>query len=418
MGTGADRNSPCLCGSGKKQKKCCRDNIEFEKKLSSEEPDPGDLKEVLNFFRDLERDSQILKRIGIHQRYQQVIARTREGYLISLDKGIFKILSNENFSFYEVIGVIAMETLGSEWIQEQYGKEIKDRSAIYKIISILGATGQFKKIIAYEGKEIESYVPENGFSKNFLTLAFDIFCLRHQGILPQTLIERLKHFDQYQGARYELTVAAIFCRLGYGIEWLEDRAAEQKHPEFIARKEGREIYVEAKSRGISGVHNQPGVFDANKALKSKGYGTLLHNALEKEKSIPKGRPYLIFIDINALNTNDPNDDSIPKWLKQARNSITTQHLKKYLGKEAPFTSVIFTSYSYHYQGLNYPDKSVSFAYSNDLSSRPYSSPAEKTEMLDALKYYGFIPDYHIPGPMTILQKSSEFPRINNINQIT
>lgn len=414
MSTGRLRNCPCDCGSGKKRKKCCKDfPLKTKVVAQASEPTPEDLKEVLSFFADLERDRQILRKVGIHESYQQVISRIKEGYLMSLEKGIFKIISDEALNFYEVIGVVAMETLGDDWIEKEGKKSVHARSEIYKIMSILGATGGFKKIISYTGRNIDSYIPENGFSKNFLTLAFDIFCLRHVGNLPKVLVERLKHFDQYQGARYEIAVAAIFCRLGYRIEWLDDRKLKIGHPEFIARKAGKEVYVEAKSRHLSGVHNKPGTFDESKAIKSKGYGGLLNDALAKEKSIPSGKPYIIFIDINAVN----DSSSLPKWIKQARNSLTTQHLKEYLGKKAPFTSVIFTNYSYHYQGLNRAEKGVCFVYENDLTSRPYFNIEEKTEILDAILHYGFIPDYYIPAPITMLQKSSEYPRINNIGEI-
>jgi hypothetical protein len=241
-----------------------------------------------------------------------------------LDKGIFKILSDEILSFYEIIGVIAMETLGSEWIKEQKEKEVRNRSEIYKIITILGATGEFKKVILYEGKKIESYVPENGFSKNFLTFAFDIFCLRHQGELPQSLIERLKHFDQYQGARYELAVAAIFCRLGYDIEWFDDRDTKEKHPEFIARKNGEEIYVEAKSRHIKGVHNTLGVFDEIKAFKSTIWGSLIFSL----KSRFSAKQFIIFIDMNAINDRNLP----PKWLETSEDTSEAT-FERIFGKE-------------------------------------------------------------------------------------
>ena len=60
--------------------------------------------------------------------------------------------------------------------------------------------------------------------------------------------KRLGKREQFQGARYEIAVAAIFVRAGYKIEWLTD--ASRRLPEFIARRDGSdvEIAVEAKSR--------------------------------------------------------------------------------------------------------------------------------------------------------------------------
>lgn len=410
---GSERNKKCPCGSGKKWKNCCNDmNFSSETKdasVQNQEPVP---KEVMEYFRGIQIDSEFLKKLGIYQNDQQIISRVKEGYLVPLENAIFSIKADEALTFYEVIGVIAMETLGNDWIENEGKKDPINRSEIYQIISILGATDTFKKVISYTGKKIgSSAIPNSGFSKNFLTLAYDIFCLRRHGFLPKTLVERLKKFDQFQGARYEIAVAAIFCRLGYNIEWLDDRNAENKHPEFIATKEDKRIYVEAKSRHLEGVHNKRGSFNETKALKSSGWGGLINKALQKQ--VPSGYPYIVFIDMNAIN----GDGILPNWIKDVRKTLAKQHLKKYEGKEAPFTSIIFTNYSYHYQGLNHAEKGVCFSYENEMTERPYNDTQEKHDVLNAIKHYGFIPDYHIPGQMTILQSQSEYPRINNIPKL-
>src|SRR3989339_920235 len=167
---GSERNKKCPCGSNKKWKNCCSNltNDEFVGNSSSEantEPIPD---EVLDFFGKLQRDSEVLKKLGIHESYQQVVMRAREGYIVPLENSIFRIETDEVLNFYEIIGTIAMETFGNDWTEQEGKKEAKDRSEIYKIINILGATGTFKKIISYTGKKIgTTSIPESGFSKNF-----------------------------------------------------------------------------------------------------------------------------------------------------------------------------------------------------------------------------------------------------------
>ncbi|KKQ46296.1 MAG: hypothetical protein US63_C0003G0009 [Candidatus Moranbacteria bacterium GW2011_GWC2_37_8] len=405
---GSDRNKKCPCGSDKKWKDCCPDfNVEnMEKNVGGKISVP---KEVIDYFNGIKNEEKFLKKIGIHHDYKGSITRIRDGYIVPLENSIFEIKTEEALNFYEIIGIIATETLGNDWIEEEGKKDAKDRSEIYQIISILGATDTFSKVISYTGKKINSpSIPNSGFSKNFLTLAFDIFCLRRHALLPEKLAERLKHFDQYQGARYEIAVAAIFCRLGYNIEWIDDDKTKQKHPEFIATKDGKSVYVEAKSRHIDGVHNRPGVFNELKAFKSTGWGSLIFKALQKE--VPKGIPYFVFIDMNAIN----DGNMPPGWLEDVRKTLAKQHLKQYSGKKAPFTAIMFTNYSYHYQGLNNAEMGVCFAYENDETGRPYSSINEKINIMDAVKHYGFIPDYSIPGPRTMIHVSSEHAVINNI----
>ena len=76
--------------------------------------------------------------------------------------------------------------------------------------------------------------------------------------LPDSLIKRLKDFHKFQGARYEILVAAVFTRAGFDIEWIDDTKASGKHPEFIAthKRTGRKIAVEAKSRRRPGIQEK------------------------------------------------------------------------------------------------------------------------------------------------------------------
>jgi hypothetical protein len=53
----------------------------------------------------------------------------------------------------------------------------------------------------------------NGWVRYLLSLAWDVATLIHAGEPPSELIDRLRDHDNYQGARYELAIAAIFARL-------------------------------------------------------------------------------------------------------------------------------------------------------------------------------------------------------------
>ena len=111
----------------------------------------------------------------------------------------------------------------------------------------------------------------------------------------------------YQGARYEVAVAAIFARLDCSIRWLDTDPSLRtvKHVEFEAthRPTGQEFAVEAKSRRRDGVLNHPGTPDPDDPLRSdaRAVRRLFMDAADKA---PKDQPYFIFIDINAPREAD------------------------------------------------------------------------------------------------------------------
>ncbi len=393
---GSERNKKCPCGSGKKWKKC------------HPEKEDGVPEKVMQFFSRINHDRAILKNIGINSISNQAFSKTQKGYMTLLDNRVFEFETKEDFEFYDLINLVTIETLGNKWIEEESKLPAKDRSYLYKMIHLLAPSTNFKKIIAYtDDKRKDLITPGSGFSKDFRTLAFDIFCLRNSNSLPEKLIKRLRIGKQYQGARYEITIAAIFVRLGYKIEWIDDNS-KIKHPEFIAKKDNFEIYVEAKSRHIKGDQNSNENFDLEKAMNSNGGGGLLYKALQKK--VPKNKFYMICIDINAID-----DDKIPpKWLDNLHKSIKKQHNKNFIDKANPGTAVIFTNFSYHYYGLDETKNNHHMIYNGDSREDPLIVSKEFNEIANAIKWYGFIPDFHLPEPTKRSSKAIEYPKIKNI----
>ncbi len=393
---GSDRNKKCYCGSNKKRKKCC---IEDEKVPV----------EVSNFFNNLERDRNYMKQVGIFKSYQQVITRTHEEYLIPLDNSIFKIKCAIELSFYDILSNVAIETLGTDWMEEQGKLSVEKRSYLYKTIAFLASNSALEKVVIYNGKKTGKIIQSNaGFSKDFLTLAFDIFCLRNENSLPKEIIDRLKVTEQYQGARYEIAIAAIFVRLGYELEWISDKEMITKHPEFIARLDDQEIYIEAKSRHIKGVQNVSGSFDLEKALGGAGSGGLLYKALQK--NIPENKQFIIFVDMNAVEGNS----NPPRWLESLNKSIKKQHHNTFMKLASSKTLVLFTNFSYFYQGFDSIKRGSCLVYNGGVKDDLFLKSTYMQNIVRAIKYHGFIPDHHISQPITIFDKCTEYPQIKNL----
>src|SRR5581483_7429798 len=169
--------------------------------------------------------------------------------------------------------------------------------------------------------------------------------------LPDALVARLRDPVAYQGARYEIAVAAVFARLDCEIRFLdeEEELRGQKHVEFVAthRPSGQEIAVEVKSRHRVGVIHQPGDADPDDPLRgdARGVRGLYMAAVAKA---PEDMPFMIFIDVNA--PLEPEAEGLDKqWM---------QEIKKWMGRlpiptaDEPdvFNALYVTNFAPHYQG--------------------------------------------------------------------
>jgi hypothetical protein len=149
-----------------------------------------------------------------------------------------------------------------------------------------------------------------------LTLAYDVYTLRHaMAIDPgDPLIKRLGRREQFQGARYEITVAAILVRAGYRIAWFTDTS--RKLPELVASRDGSdvEIAVEAKSRTRPGLLGQLGERPSEESVHAD-LARLHRAALEKEVD---GRPLIIFLD---MNLPPGQDRTFEEWFRRFMNAF-------------------------------------------------------------------------------------------------
>lgn len=146
--------------------------------------------------------------------------------------------------------------------------------------------------------------PGCGAMNAFVHLSYDLYTLRHHSSLQRTVLDRLTRFrGQYQGARYELFVAACMVRAGFNLEFEDDADLTRKHLEFDAvdKVSGIRIGVEAKSKqrhGILGFQAKEGRFNSKPGLQS-----LVKSIHLKDIS----QPTIGFIDINLPPLDDLQD---------------------------------------------------------------------------------------------------------------
>lgn len=231
-----------------------------------------------------------------------------------------------------------------------------------------------KRNMKPENKDPESKLWEaipTGEVQALLLFAYDCYCLQIINKLPEHLIVRLKNSNTFQGARYEIAVAAVIARAGFAITFLDDKLKSVRHCEFIAKhkQNGQEIGVEAKSKVRAGILNEQGEAEVDKELRANVQSLFRKARTQK----PDGLPYLIFIDINLPSTSGVPLTDKP-WFKDI-NDMLDNYYSRFSSTSDPFNALIFTNYSYHYGGNEGAAPSGEFAV--------YPTPSPETPIKDA-----------------------------------
>jgi SEC-C motif len=372
------RNDPCPCGSGKKYKKCCLDrDIEAGRTASAALP---------------EAMAQFAEQAARHEHTARVL-REQYGIYISFvapaqyqGQKVWAIGSRlypnrppkETFSEF-IISVLG-GTLGEQWIAEQESHQEDGRHFVRRAYS---KAMEWTRTMEVQEDGLLAGAP-NGWMQYLVSLAFDVVSLIQAAEVPESLVQRLRTHDQYQGARYEVAVAAIFARLGCRIEFIVDEEHPEKHPEFIAvhPEMGVRVAVEAKSRHRPGVIHRPGDHDDAEAQRGD-VQRLYKRAIEKAPA--DGTPFMIFLDVNAPPTPD-----VPAFEKQWQRDIR-EWLPAADPDDKEYLALCVTNYSPHYAGDNV-GVSGEFVFIESRFVREQLPEEFRTMLLTALNTYGRVPE--------------------------
>lgn len=370
------RNEKCPCGSEKKYKKCCLMNEPYEVP-----------REVVEHFQRVRAEQEYLKERGVHINYVRPVPF--QGKMVwALKNKVYMTGLNETFHTFLLNRLV--EVLGQEWWSTQSKLPEGEKHFIALCLDKLNEWFDRSQKIAEPVPEKPGVwgAKPDGYGKSMLSLAFDVCSLIHTDKLPDTLLERLKSRDQYQGARYEIAIAAIFARLGCDIQFTDEQS-KSKHCEFVATHQatGAKLAVEAKSKHRSGVLHQIGLLaPIEKLLSIRTVRRLFNDALEQN---PKDVPFAIFIDVNAPHTPGiPADEK--QWVKDAK-ALVDGKLSKITPQEYPLNAVFFTNFSYHYQTES---EAEPVEVLGRILDHPKFSPLDPqffSSLQKALSHYGFVP---------------------------
>ena len=219
--------------------------------------------------------------------------------------------------------------------------------------------------------------------------AYDIYCLQIVNKLPKFLINRLKNKNEFQGARYEVAVAAIIARAGFDITFLDYKIKTKKHCEFIAKNKYSQVKigVEAKSRRRKGVLHEDGDIDYSAIIKGD-VERLFRNACAQK---PEGFPYLIFIDLNAKPTPEIPFSKKP-WMSDMKLMLDKRGTPS---KSDPdlFNAIAVTNFAYYYAGNTNIAPPGEFLF---IMTKYPKDPCEDNmgikEIYESLQRYSHIPE--------------------------
>jgi hypothetical protein len=297
---------------------------------------------------------------------------------------------NENTTFHEMILRELQRTLGKKWWDAESAKPPEQQHFIRKCYTEVSKPIGKDQDLKQEGENVRSFLP-NGYVQSLMSLAFDVYVLKHKDSFPAGWLKRLRTYDQYQGVRYEIAVASIFARIDCRLEFYNDNKTDGKHPEFIATHElsGNKLVVEAKSRHRQGVIHTAGSLDPEKAMLGD-VDNLFTDALTKNTD---GMPYIIFIDVNAPTDTDATTIE-SKWfadVKEMVESTTSPSAEK----PEKYNALVVTNYSPHYEGLKVAPTGGYSIIANTHIEHPMADGVDGNftyRLMQAAASYGFVPN--------------------------
>lgn len=341
------RNEKCPCGSGKKYKKChlLSGAPLVVPKFTKIEPTP----ETERIQRELEVQQverrKKLAQLGVFIDF--VIPIHFQGKKVWALGSRMYPYQKEGETFHEFIVHALKLELGREWWEEQLKLPEDKRHFIFTCFIKHYRWKDKNAVDANKYGKLWRVKPD-GYSRALISLAFDVCSLLHAVHLPEIFLKKLRQYEGYQSVRYEITISAMFARMGYKVKFLDEEFARQKappkHSEFIASHPatGEEIVVEVKSKEREGILHKEGTFNKEREFRSS-VSKLYRHALEQRQP---GKPFLVFIDMNlplSLGAH-PNDIPWVKTITKMRHSAAFATK----GKASPTNGIIFTNYSYHY----------------------------------------------------------------------
>lgn len=306
------RNEKCPCGSGKKFKYC-------HGSIGAADSLPAKIQSLAT--RALAAEVQRQRQQGLGRPI--ISAQTQTGHRLVAVKNRL-LYSNKWKTFHDFLNDYIRTALGPEWGTAELAKPTEQRHAILNWYQMVC---QHQRTFITEPGKVAS-ADMTGAVAAYLFLAYDLYALDHNAELQKKLLARLRNRDNFEGARYEVFVAATLIRAGFEIDFENEDDRTTTHCEFTATfaKTGKRFSVEAKHR-------------AGARLRM---GHLLNGALQKRANYPR----IVFIDINM--PDDGSEAGGPTLMNSAIRKLRGFEGKIINGNPLPPAYLLVTNTPWHH----------------------------------------------------------------------
>jgi hypothetical protein len=305
------RNDPCPCKSGKKYKRC-HGSWEHQEHMA---------REMKTFM--IRSQAQRLQRERQQGLGNPIISAKASGIRFVAVKN--RLMYSEKWgTFHDFLFDYIVMALGVDWFNAEM---IKPLELTHPILQWYHAVCDH--MMRLPGKEgIVTSSPMTGAISAYLHLAYDLYALDHNAKLQEKLIVRLRDQNNFDGARYEVFVAASLIRAGFEIEFENEDDRKTSHCEFTATftRTGKCFSVEAK-----------------RCLSNKfRLGRQLNRALAKHANHPR----VVFIDVNVPDGSIESE--VPVRLKSAIDILRSFEGRMNDGKPLPQAYLFVTNHPWHH----------------------------------------------------------------------
>jgi hypothetical protein len=281
-----------------------------------------------------------------------ITVRARDHWLVACGSSIFH--SPTWKTFHDCLLDYMRLRFGAEWWAQELRKPHDDQHPLAhwhaRVLTFMKSRAQPEGV---------SQAPLAGVVGAFLRLAYDLFTIQQSMLLQEQLIARLKQKRGFQGASYEVQVAASFVRAGFTIELENERDGSTTHCEFTARhiRTGAAYSAEAKSRHRPGVLGETGEQPDRDSI-TADVSRLIQRALDKAAQHER----VVFIEVNVPPKLVQGPDAARAWAEVGVEKV--RRLEACQRPEAPWPSafMFFTNYSPHYLSEAEPDYGRSIAF--------------------------------------------------------
>jgi len=267
-------------------------------------------------YEELKRKQARRRKSGLGK--DPITVRTREGHIGQV-VGDSLFLSRRWKTFHDFLLEYIVMVLGREWFASEAKMPSQER---HQLILLAEKMSDFQKCHNVKEGDLKSAVATAPASA-YLQIAYDLYVLKHNVGLQKIMMDRLKQKQLFQGARYELYVAASLIKGGFSLEYEDETDNRRSHCEFIAThsETGKKFSVEAKSKhrhGIWGYND-----DRQKNPLNLNINRLVRDAIKKDAPHPK----TIFIDVNL--PAEPGETFKKNWAQKAISLINKLESRPY-----------------------------------------------------------------------------------------